>query len=540
MEKTGTPFLMFLDRHAAWCAAAFVLLATLRIAAVYPVYNHTIDEPAHIACGMEWLSKRSYKLEPQHPPLSRIFNAIGPYLAGSRSTGRDVIYKEGAAILTAAGDYQRRLTLARVGTLVFFWLACAALYWLVRLESGRAHAAAAVAVFTLIPGVLGHAGLATTDMALTGTFLLTAASFVWWSRGPDWRRGAALGVSAGLLLASKFSALFFLPLFLGVWVLMRRGVVKELMGGKSLASLGVTVLVGIMTVWAVYRFSFGPTPYGFPAPAPELFAGIEQARAHNAEGHVSYLMGQRNKIGFLLFYPVAFAVKTPVPLLLLGLAGWWMMWKRRREGAVAALAIAAAMLVTGFLSNINIGTRHLLPLYGALAAGAAGAVVAGLGQVGWRSWATLALLALLVVGPAMDHPDNLAYFNFLAGEQPEKILVDSDLDWGQDMLRLSRRLKELGAEYVAFSPFIVANWHRDFGFPPIVVADPVSPMPGWNAVSLTVWKSGRLGLNDEHPEAQLWPDRFPPTERVGRGVVLYYFDPKLFPNPPQLERFPSP
>lgn len=529
-----------LERHALKAAVAAVLIATLRIAATYSEFNHTIDEPAHIACGMEWLSKGSYKLEPQHPPLSRIFNAMGPYLAGSRSTGRDVIYQEGAAILTAAGDYQKRLTLARIGTLPFFWLACAALYWLALMEFGRAQAAAAVAVFSLTPGVLGHAGLATTDMALTGTFLLTVACFVWWAKGPEWKRGLAMGVSAGLLVASKFSALFFLPLFLGAWALMRRGVVKELLGGKSLGSLGVAALAGILTVWGVYRFSFGPTPYGISAPAPELFAGIEQARAHNAEGHVSYLLGQRNKIGFLLFYPVAFGVKAPVPLLLLGLAGWWTIWKRRREGAVAALAIAAAMLLTGFLSNINIGTRHLLPLYGALAGGAAVAVVAGLGRADWRRWVTVALLAGLVVGPAMDHPDNLAYFNFLAGDQPEKILVDSDLDWGQDMLRLSRRLKELGAEYVAFSPFIVANWHRDFGFPPIVVADPVSPMPGWNAVSLTVWKSGRLGLNDEHPEAQLWPDRFQPVERVGRGALLYYFDPKLFPNPPQLERFPSP
>jgi hypothetical protein len=158
----------------------------------------------------------------------------------------------------------------------------------------------------------------------------------------------------------------------------------------------------------------------------------------------------------------------------------------------------------------------------------------------WRQTAARVLLVICLAGPAPDHPDYLAYFNFLAGGEPEKILVDSDLDWGQDMLRLSHRLRELGAQYVAFSPFIVANWHRDFGFPPIVVADPVSPLPGWNAVSLTVRKAARLGLEDEHPEVELWPDRFPPRERVGRGVLLYYFDPRVFPNPLQLERYASP
>src|SRR5580700_8376617 len=55
-------------------AAVAVLIATLRIVATYPVFNHTIDEPAHIACGMEWLSKGTYRLEPQHPPLARVFS----------------------------------------------------------------------------------------------------------------------------------------------------------------------------------------------------------------------------------------------------------------------------------------------------------------------------------------------------------------------------------------------------------------------------------------------------------------------------------
>ncbi len=543
MAESTPAILTFLERHSLKCAVLFVVIATARIAATYTVFNHTIDEPAHIACGMEWLSKGTYNLEPQHPPLSRIFNAIGPYLDGARSTGRTVIYQEGAAILTMNGNYQQRLTLARAGTLVFFWLACAALFWLASLEFGRTQAALAVLLFSATPGILGHAGLATTDLALTATFLLSVAAFVWWSREPGPLRGAAFGLAAGLLLASKFSAIFFLPLFIVAWLLLRRRTIGDLLKPMRLASLGVSLLVGLLTVWAVYRFSFGPTPYGFSAPAPELFAGLAQAKAHNAEGHPSYLMGQRNKIGFLLFYPVAFAVKTPLPLLLLAIAGWWMIWKRRSEGAVASLAIAAAMLLTGFASNINIGTRHLMPLYAAFALAGAYCLFTMLQakpRSAWLAPSAVVLLLMFLFGPAIDHPDNLAYFNILASAEPEKVLVDSDLDWGQDMLRLSRRLKELGAPYVAFTPFIVAHWHRDFAFPPIVYADPVSPMPGWNAVSLTVWKAARLGLGDDHPEAVLWPDKFPPTERVGRGVLLYYFDPKLFPNPPQLERFPSP
>ena len=51
------------------------------------------------------------------------------------------------------------------------------------------------------------------------------------------------------------------------------------------------------------------------------------------------------------------------------------------------------------------------------------------------------------------------------------------------------------------------------------------PSPGWNAVSLTVLKVGRMGLVKAHPEYKLWPEHVKPQERVGKGILLYYFPP---------------
>ena len=109
------------------------MLATVRIAATYTVFNHTSDEPAHIACGMEWLDQGVYRWEPQHPPLARVAAALGPYLAGIRSQGtpnQNAISKwlEGLAILDSGGRYDRTLTLARIGILPFFWVACAVVF----------------------------------------------------------------------------------------------------------------------------------------------------------------------------------------------------------------------------------------------------------------------------------------------------------------------------------------------------------------------------------------------------------------------------
>src|SRR5436190_11513938 len=124
--------------HSLFVTVALAAIATLRIAATYSVFNHTSDEPAHVACGMEWLERGSYTFEPQHPPLARIATALGPYLAGCRLPGKDFMGKGkaeaavfnyvGADVLYWGKEYLRNLTLARLGVLPFFWLAVAMVY----------------------------------------------------------------------------------------------------------------------------------------------------------------------------------------------------------------------------------------------------------------------------------------------------------------------------------------------------------------------------------------------------------------------------
>lgn len=145
-----------------------------------------------------------------------------------------------------------------------------------------------------------------------------------------------------------------------------------------------------------------------------------------------------------------------------------------------------------------------------------------------NQWApnVLALLLIWMTGSSLwVHPDYLAYFNELAGSRPENVLVDSDLDWGQDMKRLSKRLQEAGPPFVTFTPLADPGLTQVLGFPPVRTSDVPVPSPGWNAVSLTQLKSRRLRLLNTHPEIIPWPDLTPPGERVGRGIMLWYFPP---------------
>jgi hypothetical protein len=86
-----------------------MLIASARIVSTYTVFNHTVDEPAHLAAGMEWISAGKYLYEDQHPPLARVMGALGPYLAGERWHAGPDSYREGYRILGRDAHYDRTL-----------------------------------------------------------------------------------------------------------------------------------------------------------------------------------------------------------------------------------------------------------------------------------------------------------------------------------------------------------------------------------------------------------------------------------------------
>jgi len=298
----------FLERHGWAIAVALVLVASIRIIATYRVFSHTYDEPAHIACGMEWLDKGVYRWEPQHPPLARLATALGPYLLGTRcqntpNVDLESMTHEGLTILYYGHHYDLTLELARLGVLPFFWIACLVVYVWGRRYFSPPVAVAAVFLFSFLPPVLAHAGLATTDMALTAFLGAAFLSALIWVENPTLAHAARFGASTGLALLSKFSTLGFLPAGVGlalVWYFVtERPKLRWLIGAarKRIPSLGLAVLVACLLIWGGYRFSFNKVP------APELFQGIQDVMRHNAEGHPGFLLGQRSNTGFCISTP---------------------------------------------------------------------------------------------------------------------------------------------------------------------------------------------------------------------------------------------
>jgi 4-amino-4-deoxy-L-arabinose transferase-like glycosyltransferase len=454
-------------------------------------------------------------------------------------------------ILLAHGNYFRNLTLARIGILPFLVLACVMVFLWAHRWFGRVAAVFALLLFVCLPPILGHAGLATTDMPVTATVAAALYTFIRWLEQPDWLRTCLLGVAFGAAVASKLSAVAFLPACVGVAVAYLAIAKPRLLLGRSLrwkrhvGRFSLAMLMALTFVWGTYRFSVRPISpqqsahrridkwmndswlrraayraVETPIPLLELYDGVQGLRIHNEIGHDSYLLGEYRRNGWWYFFPVALAVKTPIALLLLSAAGlaaallknttgWW----QRHLTAIFPIVI----LLVCMPSRINVGVRHILAIYPPLAVlgGYAASRLVKDGGLRWMPAVGLLLVTWVVADSVVAHPDYMAYFNPIASAHPENVLCETDLDWGQDLFRLAARLRALGVtrftmKYYGTTPLEVA------GLPPHQELSPVVPATGYVAISIR-----DLELEHAKDGSYDWLKRYQPIERVGRSIFLY-------------------
>jgi hypothetical protein len=517
---------------------ALIALGLARIVSTYGTINSTSDEPAHVDAGMEVLQFGTYSYELQHPPLARIAVALGPFLAGLRervhrdvvSEGFMTVYQDGNEILYSRGQYWRNLSLARLGVLPFFVLLCAVTYaWARRWFSPNA-GLWAVAILISTPPILGHAGLATLDLACAATVLTALYTFVLWLEVPGARHAIWFGAAVALAFLAKFSSLPFLGACCFVGLFWKRPSPKE---------AALAAATSFLLLWAGYGFTvgtlgpeWGPHPkiesvlndlpilrpvwdaaMLTPLPFPKLLLGMRDVVRHNGLGHASYLFGEYRTTGWWYFFPVVLAVKTPIGLLALAAAGLWGLgnWQQRAT-AIFPLAILAVCLP----SQIDLGVRHILSLYPLLAILGGAALCRFVRPV---SRLVAVGLALFVMADSVRaHPDYMAYFNQFAGGQPERILAESDLDWGQDLDRLSRRLRELEAKEVSLKYFGSALL-ENAALPTYWDLDARKPVKGWVAISVHY-----LYLEHAHDGSFDWLKRYTPRKRVGKSIDLFYIE----------------
>ena len=529
---------------------------------------------------------------------------------------------EFTAIFERDGRYRDNLASARVGNLPFFVLAALMIGLWSRELFGNIMAIIAVALFTTLPPVLAHAGLATTDMAVTAMTIATLFAFSRWLDAPTSRHAIFLGSAIACGLLSKFSFLIFFPV--GAATLLaarfRSTAAPPAMPYRRLAHIIGIALFSLLGVSAAYNFSrgtilnarmqffpeespeyvaasyakvpgyswvrpdlieryrefaihaarsnirgidfvdwakaagyrsplagrYGNTLAGAPGipppsmgqrileplraarqwiawhviPAPLFVVGAEYVARHSRLGHPAFLLGRYSDQGWWYYFPVVFFFKTPLPFVFLAIGGSGLLaitaW-RSKDGSRLGLALApTVMMLPPLTSSINIGVRHILPVYPLFAMCAAFAVS--------RMWPTrrlrpavVLLLGWYFIGTAVAHPDYLAYFNECAGRHPEQIAVDSNLDWGQDLLRLESvvRQEKIGHLYLRY--FGLTDWSKhDLNAEELPRWEHVK---GWVAISEQELVFG--GPNNRGDGYQ-WLKGYRPVRQVGKSIRLYF------------------
>jgi hypothetical protein len=403
------------------------------------------------------------------------------------------------------GNYHSIFIRARAVTVILVGLLGLLLYYWARWLTPAPPAAAGLIAAGLVwfsPTVLANARLVTTDAGAACFLALAVFAFHHYLRGPGLRRALLAGLALGLAQIVKFHAIYLYPV-LGVFWLARRlrsgdraarvsgsgelvnqgsGAGKS--GGRYSAAErpqlrpwlleGLVILAASVLVIdlgylfrefgapsASFALTSGPmraiqdlTPGWMPVLWPkQLILAFDRQLADAAAGDPSFLFGRSYEGGRWYYFPALWLVKTPLPELVLSLGAILVGLRRRTITAFRSRLLLAPVVVMllafSLLSEKQLGLRMLLPAapFFALWTG----VTLGERLRQRRPLIAIALLCALFIGESVRaHPQYISCFNQLGGGPSRgfRYALDSNLDWGQDLIRLRRYQEENGIESI--------------------------------------------------------------------------------------------
>jgi tetratricopeptide (TPR) repeat protein len=465
----------------------------------------TFDEPVHVLAGYSYLKWGDYRVNPEHPPLAKA-------LAGLQLLAVDIkdprpgnsdwdripkqqpgiptvkfarellfVHNDGATLFKYAKLPFVILTVI-LGLFVFLW----SLQWF-----GPVAAVASLALFATDPNIIAHGSLVHTDMPFTVFFFIGTYFFQRVLSTRRWSDGLVACALFALAAITKFSSIGIMAswsLAGLIWLLhpassqdsepadaVPRSRKLLLLSGILLGS----VLITYLFTWAAYGFRFAAIPGTeasfvmapvIPETTPLL---VRKAASFVARFHLlpeawiygelhtlaflsrtSFLLGEFSEEGFWLYFPVAFLAKTPLPTLILVLLSIVGLLTRRYHHERPIFTLWAPVLVyfsIAVWARMNIGIRHILPIYPFLFV-LAGESAAALwnSRTAWKRACLVLIGGWALWGSLATYPNYISYFNEAAGgpKNGHNILLDSNLDWGQNLKSLKSWMDEHGVKSI--------------------------------------------------------------------------------------------
>ena len=560
-----------LKRTIAVIAAAIMLL---RVGHTMFMFNNTVDEPFHIASAVTMYDVGKETDGFEQPPLTRIVAGLPLYLRGVRLPPTELTttvvsmretYLRGTQILFHSNlSYWQVLITARLSMLIFPLVALLYLYLLAAWIGNEFIAAMSVVFFSLDPGFIGHSAWVHNDVAACAGYLVATYHGLRWVVLGGIGRAVMMGIAVGAAIAAKFSCIFVLP---AIVLLM---IVQPLLAHKSelpktlrayfrrwppVGQMVASAVVAFVTLWGTYFFNvdrmsnqtmFTDARSAFlhlpsrirnaEVPMPSFELGMMKLVSHN-KGNRGYLNGRLSDNGWWYYFPETLALKQPIALLAGLLAAGLLLFLPAYRGdwwrITAILLPPAVLLAAAMTSRIDIGIRHLLPVLPFLYL----FVCIQLTRAGVKGLAFLAvLIATAMIESAWIAPDYLEFYNLIAGgpAQGAKYLLDSNIDFGQDVARLAEWLHSDQARGRSYSLrlylFPDKSLLRTLGLDPAAQFNHPD-----HAGLLAISKNVRYGLGAGQSEDWVirplddysWLSQYPIVKHIGYSIDVYDLDAPL-------------
>ena len=425
------------------------------------------------------LKTGDFGLNPEHPPLVKMLAAV-PLLDMSLRVpalqnrefkkeaflgGKEFLFKNDADTML----FRARMAAAMLTLLL------ALLVFLAGQEMfGTAAGFVALVLLVFDPNQIAHGAFVTTDTGLACFLFATVYCFYRYVKQPSMGRLLLVGLAGGLALATKHTGILIFPILLALAIcewLLGRGAKPDASDPKRLTvaqyvlALTVITVVSLTVLWAFYGFRYAARPAGLqlnPTSA-EYIAQLSRPRearllATVARFHLlpesyiygladvrvmddfysSFLLGKTYPHGVWFYFPFAIAIKSTLAfLILMGIAIWAIAARKlTRWREILFLTVPPAIyLAVAMSSHMNIGVRHVLPIYaflGVLIGGAAMALVKA--NQRWI-YVFAALILFQIVTSLRAFPTYISYVNEAWGGQKNAwwLLSDSNADWAQQL-----------------------------------------------------------------------------------------------------------
>ncbi len=536
----------------------FVLLVLLLFAQLLDAATRlsaTVDEPFHITSGYEYLRTGNVRLFDEHAPVAKALFAWPLFFVPDLSPPETALdYASGnliavtQATLLAYRPLERVIVAPRVAAVLLTVLFAATIFRCAASFAGPTAGLLALALCISDPNFVAHGSLATTDMGATAFSFWALWAGMRWLQRPSWRRWLLAALLLGLAQGVKLTALLLYPI-LGMGVLLdaatRRR--RDARIPRSLLAYAGMVGVSLLVLWAIYGFevrSVAGVLGGIPLPAASHIERWLRLQSNLAYGRESFLLGQNGMQGWIQYFPIAFLIKTPLPILIL-----LCITLLRKAGHVLRFTLHASRFTSyvsrftfyifpftyalaSLTSPLNIGYRHLLPVLPFL--------YVGIASSEWRMangkyssrLVLYGLLAWLALGTLRIAPHDLAFFNELAGgpDNGWRFLADSNTDWGQTFkalaeYQITHKIEPLRLS--AFTFYDPAAYGVDYvSVAPMTGAPPVlprrfNPDAGVYAISATTLD----GVPLPYPPTFDWFRYREPFEKLGHAMFLYAVQP---------------